>query len=110
MNTTFQGGDAKLVHKEEDQVDRMSTDQILQNPLWAAIYRRGWADRSVDIQRSQDETTNLDPTTCSSEHYEQYEPSPAVKVRTDAQRARIRKNYQKLKEKIKAKRQLANEQ
>jgi hypothetical protein len=94
----------------------MSTDQILQNPVWAVIYRRGWEDRSVDLQHSQeprqhdqhlDEPVRPDPTTCSSEHSE---PSPAIKIRTSAQQARVRKNLLKLKEKKKAKRQLANEQ
>ncbi|XP_060840868.1 uncharacterized protein LOC132921714 [Rhopalosiphum padi] len=113
-DTTFQGGDAKPPQIEEDQVDRMSTDLILQNPVWAAIYRRGWADRSVDFQRSQElgqhdqhldvPNMNSDPTSESSE------PSPVVKIRTEAQQARVRKNLLKLKEKKKAKRQLANEQ
>ena len=33
------------------QVSRMSTRQILQDPVRAAIYHRGWADRTADIER-----------------------------------------------------------
>jgi hypothetical protein len=57
---------------------------------------------SDDQQMSGD--ANLDPGSRS------FEPTPAVKVRTDAQRARISRNLQKLTEKKKAKQQLVNEQ
>ncbi|XP_008182525.1 proteoglycan 4-like [Acyrthosiphon pisum] len=33
------------------QVARMTTHQLLQDPVRAAIYNRGWADRTADIQR-----------------------------------------------------------
>ncbi|XP_008181610.1 vegetative cell wall protein gp1-like [Acyrthosiphon pisum] len=33
------------------QVARMTTRQLLQDPVRAAIYNRGWADRTADIQR-----------------------------------------------------------
>lgn len=32
------------------QVASMSTQQLLQDPVRAAIYNRGWVDRTVDIQ------------------------------------------------------------
>jgi len=34
------------------QVNRMTTRQLLQDPVRAAIYRRGWDDRTADIQRT----------------------------------------------------------
>ncbi len=34
------------------QVSRMSTAQLLQDPVRAAIYRRGWEDRAASIQRT----------------------------------------------------------
>ncbi|CAI6372726.1 unnamed protein product [Macrosiphum euphorbiae] len=46
-----------LVSSDQDeprkaaQVARMSTRQLLQDPMRAAIYNRGWADRTADIQR-----------------------------------------------------------
>ena len=40
--------------QKEEQMDWMFTDKILQDPVRAAIYHRGWLDRSVDFQRSQE--------------------------------------------------------
>ncbi|KAF0705733.1 vegetative cell wall protein gp1-like [Aphis craccivora] len=48
------------------QVNRMTTQQLLQDPVRAAIYRRGWDDRTADIQRTlqyQPRSTRLPPTT-----------------------------------------------
>jgi len=68
----------------------------------------------VDFQRSQElgqHDQHLDvPNMNSDLTSESSEPSPVVKIRTEAQQARVRKNLLKLKEKKKAKRQLANEQ
>jgi len=36
----------------EMQVNRMSTDQLLQDSVRVTIYHRGWANRMVDIHRS----------------------------------------------------------
>ncbi|KAL4092313.1 hypothetical protein QTP88_026837 [Uroleucon formosanum] len=33
------------------RVNRMSIQHLLQDPVWAAIYNRGWADWTADIQR-----------------------------------------------------------
>lgn len=48
------------------QVSRMTTRRLLQDPVRAAIYRRGWDDRTADIQRTlqlQPRSTRAPPTT-----------------------------------------------
>ena len=120
------------------QVDRMSTRQLLQDPVRARIYYRGWADRTADIQRSlrnqppnkptpspsrkpagnkapvqkpipppASKTTGERSSVTSREPApvpgpSRTAPTPVVRVRTEAQQARLKRKFQQLKEKRKA--------
>ncbi|KAL5245938.1 hypothetical protein ACI65C_013346 [Semiaphis heraclei] len=67
------------------QVNRMTTHQLLQDPVRAAIYRRGWDDRTADIQRTlqlQPRSTRVPPTTMSRPP-----TTPARPPQRDAQRS-----------------------
>lgn len=135
------------------QVARMPIRQLLQDPVRAAIYNRGWADRTADIQRRLQPPTTVantrlqpQPTTTSSSHISHQrrpqqrpppptatatvrrpetvtprEPSPvpgpsgvhstpAVRVRTEAQQARNKRKFLKLKEKKLARERLVSQQ
>uniref|UniRef100_A0A2S2NN56 Uncharacterized protein n=1 Tax=Schizaphis graminum TaxID=13262 RepID=A0A2S2NN56_SCHGA len=144
----------------------MTTRHLLQDPVRAAIYRRGWDDRTADIQRTlqqQPRSTRVQSTTSSTparpprvttqRPSQQPTPRPSqtttpraatqtaatvvavrvadpgtsrgptsvpgtsgttvkstTKVRTEAQRARQRKKFQKLKEKRQARELTASQQ
>lgn len=121
------------------QVRRMSTYHLLQDPVRAAIYHRGWADRTADIQRKlQPPTTASRPTTQHSPARPSRPqvaakkvsapspstprepapvpgpsgaaPTPVVKVRTEAQLARNKRKLKQLKEKRKARERLVSQQ
>jgi hypothetical protein len=116
-------------------VDRMSTDRILQDSVWAAIYGRGQADRTLDFHRLKEvvftkisgfheqrpeQLANRQSAASDDQHFSDAanlvpagrpsESTPAVKVQTDAQRTQFCKHFQKLKDKKKSMRQLVNEQ
>lgn len=131
------------------QVNQMTTRQLLQDPVRAAIYNRGWGDRTADIQRTlqlQPRSTRRPPTTPARPPTTTARPPqtatqaaakppggrrtnpgtsrgptprqsspgtsviPTVKVRTEAQQARQRKKFQKLKEKKQARERQASQQ
>ncbi|XP_022161025.1 proteoglycan 4-like [Myzus persicae] len=121
------------------QVARMSTRQLLQDPVRAAIYNRGWADRTADIQRrlqpqrpttapssrtpswTRPPTPGTTPTPATPTSVTPAEPTtvtrttgvlpvPKVKARTEAQRARNKRKFQQLKEKRMARESKANQQ
>lgn len=127
------------------QVARMTTRHLLQDPVRAAIYNRGWADRTADIERRlrpQPSTTasngstsrppRRQPTTAATHRVTTRQekgpepqplrepatvPGPTVapstsgtKHRTEAQLARNKKKFQKLKEKRKARESKASQQ
>jgi len=112
------------------QVARMTTRQLLQDPLRAAIYKRGWVDRTADIQRrlrpqrptstpssrtpsltkppppatTPAPTTPAEPTPVPRPTG--VLPGPTIKVRTEA---RNRRKFQQLKEKRKARKSEASQ-
>lgn len=121
------------------QVARMTTRHLLQDPVRAAIYNRGWTDRTTDIERRLRPQPSALPS--SSRNSSQSgpprqqraqparapaplpprEPSPApgparvtptpvVKGRTEAQQARNKRKFQKLKEKRQARERNASQQ
>lgn len=137
------------------QVNRMTLQHLLQDPVRAAIYNRGWADRTVDIQRRlrpelptaqprgpqratrqptpsqprpfrpqpprQPPTTYQVTSVRGPDHMTPREPTsvpgtsgtpptPKVKVRSEAQQAKIKRNLQQLTEKRKARKRMASQQ
>ena len=130
-----------LVHSDMPttaaQVRRMPLRQLLQDPVRAAIYNRGWDDRTADVERrlrpQQPATPSSSRTNSTTRQHRPQpagpsthrvntgvtrapapvpprEPAPVpvvvggsqptvAEVRTEAQQARIRKKFQKLKEK-----------
>ncbi|KAF0741735.1 Uncharacterized protein FWK35_00028617 [Aphis craccivora] len=119
------------------QVARMSTAQLLQDPVRVAIYRRGWEDRVASIQRTlqqqpQPSTHRPKPTppptrpqrprprhspTGRPQHHvpapapivSGETPPPPARERTEAQQARNRKKFQQLKDKKRAREQSASQ-
>ncbi|XP_060873956.1 proteoglycan 4-like [Metopolophium dirhodum] len=118
------------------QVARMTTRQLLQDPVRAAIYNRGWADRTTDIQRRlrphrppststpgsrTPSLTRPPPPATTPAPVTPAEPAPVPRqtgvlpgptgrVRTEAQQARNRRKFQQLKEKRKARESEASQQ
>ncbi|KAL4084263.1 hypothetical protein QTP88_028088 [Uroleucon formosanum] len=121
-----------LVPNDQDQprtaaqVAMMTTRHLLQDPVRAAIYNRGWADRTTDIERrlrpqlstaasssrsSSTKPTRPQPTTVATHRAKDKQakvpgpsgvsPTPAVKIRMEAQLARNKGKFQLLKEKVK---------
>jgi len=102
----------------EAEINRMPVDELLQNPVWASVYRRGWEERAMDIQnlsRQPDgelllHQTPDPPVEVIMASGEPCTPVQIKKAKTEAQQARIRKNWQKLKDKKKARKQLEKQQ
>ena len=117
------------------QVARMTTRQLLQDPVRAAIYNRGWEDRTLDIQRRLQPQRTVATPHSRTPLVSRPPPPPAttpapvtpveptkvpgstgvplpttVKGKTEAQLARNRKKFQQLKEKRKAREREASQQ
>ena len=82
----------------------MSIDDLLSNPVRTSMYRRSWEERTMDIH-------NLSRQPDGESLLHQM-PDPPVEVtsvtskpKTEAQKARSRKKWKKLKSKIKAREQ-----
>ncbi|XP_060847095.1 uncharacterized protein LOC132926712 [Rhopalosiphum padi] len=130
-------GQLGLLSKEPRQlltdcVDRMTTHQLLQDPVHAAIYYRGWDDRTTDIQqmlRTQPSTRPLQPhppkpvnqpiqTVTSVTPREPTTvfglsgtaPPPMVRKKMKAQLARQKRRFQQIKKKINARMLITSQQ
>ncbi|XP_025199246.1 uncharacterized protein LOC112597412 [Melanaphis sacchari] len=126
------------------QVAQMSTHDLLQDPVRAAIYHRGWDERTADIQRTLQQPSPRAPNRHAQKARPIHEPprrpqqptaaktvnkpssdasrgpepapktleappTPPVRTRKEAQQARNKKKFLKLKEKRKARKQAASQ-
>jgi len=106
----------------EAEINRMPIDELLQNPVWASVYRRGWQKRTMDIQNPsrqpadgefllrQTPDAQVEVAMASGEPCTPVKVNKVNKVKTEAQQVRSHKNLLKLKEKKKARKQLKKKQ